>query len=585
MSMVKEIETEKVQRLIDLGKKKGYLTYDEVNDLLPPDLVSPQAIDDLMVALGERNIGVLDGVPSGAEGNKPKAAEILPREEEPESEIEAAREGINLPQKYLRETGAVPLLTREEEVEIAKRIEEGEKEVVQALLSYPRTIEEVMRFAERLRKEKSGARQISSERREEEPFFKDEYKVEQILALVNQIKGLHKWNQQAQKRLAGGKISGLERTRMEKQLQENQDKIVSLLQSVDLQTRCTDKILRKLKGWAAHLEKTEDQVLEIQNQAKIPGDQLARLLRLRKKNTEEFRKSLKKFKWKRIEVEKYGEMLTAAREKIRRVEAESKLSNENLKRILRALKSGESRAELARNKLIQANLRLVVSIVKRFVNRGLPFLDLIQEGNIGLMKAVEKFEYRRGYKFSTYATWWIRQAITRAIDDQSRTIRIPVHMVESTHKLTRITRQLFQELEREPTPEEIAERMGVPLGKVRMMLTIDREPVSLDTPVGEDEDSYLADFMIDPKITSPTEAMLEMDLSEKTRKVLTTLTPREEKILKMRFGIGEKQDYTLEEVGERLGVTRERIRQIEAKALRKLRYSSRSRQLKNFAEM
>jgi len=585
MSMVKEIETEKVQRLIDLGKKKGYLTYDEVNDLLPPDLVSPQAIDDLMVALGERNIGVLDGVPSKAEGNKPKAAEILPREEEPESEIEAAREGINLPQKYLRETGAVPLLTREEEVEIAKRIEEGEKEVVQALLSYPRTIEEVMRFAERLRKEKSGARQISSERREEEPFFKDEYKVEQILALVNQIKGLHKWNQQAQKRLAGGKISGLERTRMEKQLQENQDKIVSLLQSVDLQTRCTDKILRKLKGWAAQLEKTEDDVLEIQNQAKIAGDQLARLLRLRKKNTEEFRKSLKKFKWKRIEVEKYGEMLTAAREKIRRVEAESKLSNEDLKRILQALKSGESRAELARNKLIQANLRLVVSIVKRFVNRGLPFLDLIQEGNIGLMKAVEKFEYRRGYKFSTYATWWIRQAITRAIDDQSRTIRIPVHMVESTHKLTRITRQLFQELEREPTPEEIAERMGVPLGKVRMMLTIDREPVSLDTPVGEDEDSYLADFMINPKITSPTEAMLEMDLSEKTRKVLTTLTPREEKILKMRFGIGEKQDYTLEEVGERLGVTRERIRQIEAKALRKLRYSSRSRQLKNFAEM
>ena len=583
--MVREIETEKVHQLIDLGKKKGFLTYDEVNDLLPPDFVSPEGIDNLMVTLGERNIGIVDGVPSGTQGNMQKEVEILPPEEELESKIEAAREVIDLPQKYLRETGSVPLLTREEEVEIAKRIEGGEKEVMQALLSYPRTIEEAISFGERLRPEKSSARQISSEGREEEPFSKDEYKVEQVLALVDQIKSLHERGQQAQQRLARGKVSRSERTRMEKRLQENQEKIVPLLQSMDLQTRCTDKILRRLKGWAAEVEKAEDRILEIQNQAKIPGDQLTRLLRLRKKNTEEFHKSLRKFNLKRIELEKYGEMLAAAREKIRRAQAESKLATENLKGILRAVKSGETRAELARNKLIQANLRLVVSIAKRFVNRGLPFLDLIQEGNIGLMKAVEKFEYQRGYKFSTYATWWIRQAITRAIDDQSRTIRIPVHMVESTHRLTRISRQLFQELEREPTPEEIAERMGVSLEKVRMMLMIDREPVSLDTPVGEDEDSYLGDFMIDPKITSPTEAMLEMDLSEKTRKVLTTLTPREEKILKMRFGIGEKQDYTLEDVGEKFGVTRERIRQIEAKALRKLRHSSRSKQLKNFAEI
>ncbi len=355
--------------------------------------------------------------------------------------------------------------------------------------------------------------------------------------------------------------------------------------TLNLQTRCADKIILRLKGWAEQVERAEDRILEIQKQVKMPVDQLPRLLRLRKKDPREFRKSLGKFNLNRAELENYGEMLAAARQKIRRVETESKLATEDLKRILRVVKSGETGAELARNKLIQANLRLVVSIAKRFVNRGLPFLDLIQEGNIGLMKAVGKFEYRRGFKFSTYATWWIRQAITRAIDDQSRTIRIPVHMVESINRLTRISRQLVRELEREPTTEEIAKRMGVSLEKVRMMLKINKEPVSLDTPVGEDEDSYLGDMIIDAKIAPPTEAILQMDLSERTRKILTTLTPREEKVLKMRFGIDEKEDYTLEEVGEKFGVTRERIRQIEAKALRKLRHSSRSKQLRTFAEL
>ncbi|MGA2959577.1 MAG: RNA polymerase sigma factor region1.1 domain-containing protein, partial [Thermodesulfobacteriota bacterium] len=348
--MPKEIETEKVKELINLGKKKGYLTYDEVNDLLPPDFVSPDQIDDLIVSLGERSIGVVAAVPGGQGGSKLKEVEILPSEEElqPETGGEAA---ADLPQKYLREMGSVPLLNREEEVEIAKRIEGGEKEVIQALLGYPGTIDEVIRLGERLRLEKPSALDLASGSEEEEAYFKDELKVEQVLALVDRIKSLKEQNLHLQKRLARRKISGSERTRLGNRLPENQEKIFVLLRNLNLQTRCMDKIILRLKGWGEQVERAEDQVLEIQAQVKMPVDQLLRLLRLRKRDPREFRKSLRKFNLNRYNLENYGERLTAARQKIRRVEKESKLVTEDLKRILRAVKSGETWAALAKNKL------------------------------------------------------------------------------------------------------------------------------------------------------------------------------------------------------------------------------------------
>ncbi len=579
-----------VKKLIDLGKEKGYLTYDDVNDMLPAEVVSPDQIDDVMSIFGEMDIEVVDSnarVTLGGAGD-----DLAEEEEEEEKELDSDVDGDVVGKTgdpvrmYLREMGTVSLLSREGEVEIAKKIEHGENQVINEVLSSPLALTHVLELGEKLAGREIRVREIIKEDGDEEGEYLEDEEVHEkrLLEQIGKIRRTFSEQVKLKTQLEAKRVSADRRQSLLSSLGKQREKIISSLKALQLSHKQTEAIVDGLKRAMDRMQTLERRVAEFEQKTGKAGPEILKLVAGMNGRRKDWQRLIGSLRMSHDAIIGMAEEIKNARRDIKIIEKDLEMPAPEIKRRVWSIIEGETKANLAKKELIEANLRLVVSIAKKYTNRGLQFLDLIQEGNIGLMKAVDKFEYQRGYKFSTYATWWIRQAITRAIADQARTIRIPVHMIETINKLIRTSRYLVQEIGREPTPEEIASKMEIPLDKVRKVLKIAKEPISLETPVGEEEDSHLGDFIEDKRIITPSDAVVNINLQEQTRKVLATLTPREEQVLRMRFGIGEKSDHTLEEVGQKFTVTRERIRQIEAKALRKLRHPSRSKRLKSFME-